>query len=586
MSYESISATEMKIIDINCKYRGISPLILMENAGSAIARKSFSILNSNGSSKTNRLNCFNVVFFAGKGNNGGDAFVAARHMAGLSETDDSYTNNLNDVNNTNNLNDIQIQIHVVCLYSECDIKTPESKLNFNLIKNIPSIDIIFLDRENENLSNIKKVLKSANLIIDALSGTGFSGNLRIKESIIISLINEYSSNFNIPVLSVDVPSGVDSNCSNGFSGASNFDSSNSNLNKLKEIPINATSTVTFHKMKTFLENPLLKDKTGDISVFPIGIPKTVERFVGPGHFLNLSKKNPLAHKGDSGKVLIIGGGSYTGAPFFSAVSALKAGSDIVTVATPAAAANVISSYSPDLIVKTLPGNSKFLCEDDVPYIKELIKSHDSVVIGPGLGDYPETKDAIISILSFCKRAVIDADAIISEIKTLDFSDKQFVFTPHKGEFKRFCSNLSFDSSNSDLSFDASDSTFDLNFNSSDFSEQFLSDLFLKLKDVSKICGNSAFIFKGPIDIVFSSEKMLLNDTGNSEMSVGGTGDILAGITGSILAKNNSFDAAACSAFLAGLAGDITLENTGPGLLASDIVSNISKARIKIDSYIS
>ncbi len=537
MSIKSISGKEMKIIDTNCSYRGISKLLLMENAGAAIAKEAFSFFkcfSASENSTAGDFGYFNVVFFAGKGNNGGDAFVAARHLSGF-----------------NNFNSYKIKINVVCLYSESEIKTEESRINFNILKNIPGVCIIFLDQDSGDLFSVKNLLKKANLIIDSISGTGFSGNVRFKENKTISLINDFSSEYKIPVLSVDIPSGLNPD---SYINQHSIDESS---------VIKASKTVTFHKMKTFLKNP--EKFVGDVCVYPIGIPSSIENYVGPGHFLNLIKKSKQSHKGDSGKVLVVGGGPYIGAPLFSGLSALRAGSDIVTVAVPSSAFASVSSYSPHLIVKKLPSNSEYLCSDDITFLKELVKTHDSVVIGPGLGNNPETLDAVFSILSFCNRAVIDADAIYPKLSELDFTDKQFVFTPHKGEFKRLFPEFSVP----EIS--------DLNFN--------VSDLFSDLKNASKKYGNSTFILKGPTDIIFNSNNIVLNDSGNSEMTVGGTGDVLAGIVGSFLAKNSSFDSASSGAFLAGISGDIALESAGPGLTAYDIVSNISNARLKINKFI-
>ena len=137
-------------------------------------------------------------------------------------------------------------------------------------------------------------------------------------------------------------------------------------------------TVTFHRPK-----PGLK---GSVKVVDIGIPSEAEFFVGPGDLWLVGKRTPESHKGDSGRILVIGGGPYTGAPALSALAALRAGADIVTVATPKSAAKTISCFSPNLIVQELTADH--LCPEDMSVLEDQIARHDVVVMGMGLGRHP------------------------------------------------------------------------------------------------------------------------------------------------------------------------------------------------------
>ena len=122
----------------------------------------------------------------------------------------------------------------------------------------------------------------------------------------------------------------------------------------------------------------------------------------------LYKRRPEGHKGNAGRILVIGGGPYSGAPTLAALAALRAGADIVTVAVPASISEIVASFSPNLIVRKL--SSSLLCPDDLSILPDLINIHDVVVIGMGLGRALETLETVRKILPFCRKAVLDADA--------------------------------------------------------------------------------------------------------------------------------------------------------------------------------
>src|SRR5690606_36537599 len=151
-------------------------------------------------------------------------------------------------------------------------------------------------------------------------------------------------------------------------------------------------TVTFHRMKIGLLSEKAKEYTGVIKVAEIGIFADAEQYVGPGDLMMLHKRKSEGHKGDSGKILVIGGGPYSGAPALAGLAALKAGAELVTVAVPVSVAKIVASYSPDLIVRKLSSN--VLCPDDLSILMDLINSHDVVVMGMGLGRAAESLEAV------------------------------------------------------------------------------------------------------------------------------------------------------------------------------------------------
>jgi len=466
----SISAEEMSALDSNCRYFGLLPIQLMENAGAAVARQVKA-----------RAVGSRIAVVAGRGNNGGDAFVAARHLSSLG---------------------LSVTVHL--LGRARDISTEEARRNWDILKNL-DFDLREI-RDGSELS-----LGGYDLIIDAIFGTGLRGSITGLEAAAIDAINRSGR----PVLSVDVPSGL-----------------------LCNKTVKADATVTFHRPKPGL--------AGDVVLEDIGIPPQAEIFTGVGELMLLSQRGAASHKGDSGRILVIGGGPYTGAPALSAMAALRAGADIVTVAAPGRAARVISAFSPNLIVQGL--SADHLCPADVPILAEQIARHDVVVMGMGLGRHQETASAIREVLALCrslgKKTVIDADALQPDLPL------QGIITPHAGEFQRI-SGIS------------------------------LADMGYRERagPVKEYAGKKGLVvlLKGRIDLISDGEALRANATGNAGMTVGGTGDVLAGITGAFYARASALRAAAAAAFVNGRAGDLVYLEKGFGMVATDLVERIPEA---------
>ncbi|MCZ7403099.1 MAG: NAD(P)H-hydrate dehydratase [Candidatus Methanoperedens sp.] len=478
---QAITSSRMAAIDANCEYLGIKRLVLMENAGTAVAR-----------AVKERISTGNVVIIAGKGNNGGDAFVAARHLSGF-------------------------DVIVILLGRKEEIKTPEALQNWNALENTS----IPLKQVADSNALDRKLIENADIIIDGIFGTGVRGKIRELESTAINLINA-SGAF---VISVDVPSGLDPD-------GGKFEKS-----------VKAGITVTFHKIKAGLLPHEVKKYSGEIRVVDIGIPQDAELYVGPGDIQPFLKRPATSHKGDAGRVLVIGGGPYSGAPALAALGALRSGADIVTVAAPRNVSDIIASFSPNLIVHALTGD--ILLEEDISVISRLISGHDVVVMGMGLGTADETLCAIEKIVPLCKKAVIDADALSPRLIPL-FNNK-IIITPHAGEMKRL--------SGLDVPHD-------------------LKERVKMIKDFADD-HEVTVLLKGAVDIISDGIEVRANRTGNAGMTVGGTGDVLAGLTGALFARCDSpLEAAASSAFINGAAGDFAFCEFGYGLLATDVIDYI------------
>jgi NAD(P)H-hydrate epimerase len=451
----------------------------MENAGAAIARE-----------VKERIGSGKAVFIAGRGNNGGDAFVAARHLS----------------------SDQDIEVYIALVGQATRIRTDDAKHNFDLLGHC-SIEGLIEVTDASQLKD-KGWIDDADIIIDALLGTGISGKLREPESTIIDLIN----NSGKPVIAVDVPSG--------------FDPDGGDVDKA----VKADITLTFHEMKTGLTTPLAGKYTSEVKVVNIGVCSDAEKYVGSGDLKVLQRRRADSHKGQSGRILIIGGGPYSGAPALAAMAALRAGADIVTVATPAGVAGTIASYSPNIIVRPL--SSDVLCEEDIETIAELIGSHDVVVIGMGLGRAERTKTAVSKIIPLCKKLIVDADGLYG-IELPVPEGTKMIITPHTGEFRA-------------LGGEGAD-------------------------DVQTFASKNGLtvLLKGKEDTISNGERVATNITGNSGMTVGGTGDVLAGITGALFAIAPPMEAACCAAFINGAAGDLTFKDKGYGLLATDVIDRIT-----------
>lgn len=241
------------------------------------------------------------------------------------------------------------------------------------------------------------------------------------------------------------------------------------------------------------------------------------------------------HKGQNGKVLIIGGSEdYTGAPALAAMAALRSGCDIVVIAAPEKTAYAINSLSPDIITKKLVGN--WLSLVHVPVLLEMSEEFDCVLIGPGLGQKKETMEAVKVLCKEIKKPkIIDADAI--KAKPLL---RNCIVTPHAKEFEILFGKKP-----------------------------------TKANAVKAAGKNRIVLLKGPVDIITNREKLVENKTGNNGMTVGGTGDVLAGLCAGLVSQGMSlFKAGSEAAKINGLAGDLLLEEMGYGFIASDLLEAI------------
>ena len=258
------------------------------------------------------------------------------------------------------------------------------------------------------------------------------------------------------------------------------------------------------------------------------------------------KRKKDAHKHDFGMLLVIGGNNvFHGPPLYNSLAAYRSGVDLVFTVCPERSADLVGSYGPDLI--TYPLDGKFIQTKHVKKLSKISKKADAIVLGgglilAGLVNDKKTKKAIRKFLENTKKpCVLDAGALKSINK--DDIKENFLLTPHSKEFE-FLSNKKANKKNA--------------------------------KEFAKE-NNCTIILKGHTDIITNGKKTKENKTGTAFMTKGGTGDILAGIAGSLLAQGNDIFSSACaSTYIAGKAGEYASKKYGQGLLASDLIQEIPK----------
>lgn len=401
-----------------------------------------------------------------------------------------------------------------------NIKNKDSKTNYESIKIIAQTD------KNLKLSIITDSTQiqpdNSDIIIDAILGTGVNGKLRQPIASAVDTIN-YSPAI---VISVDVPSGL--NPENG---------------QVADKSVVAHTTLTLHKMKTGLLNAQ-QSYVGEIKVLDIGIPRVSEEYVGKGDLFKLKTPKVDSHKGQNGSVLIVGSNpDYIGAVVFAANACLTQLVDLVYIVAPESSANIIKQYNPEFIVRGVEG--KILTEDVFDTINELSQRVDAILIGSGSGVEEETSQLFNKILSNIEKpVVVDADAL--KIISTELLAENVIVTPHKHEFTQL------------------------------FGEEIPKKLDDKVELLQNLSQKykATILLKDVIDIISCFDDYKLNKTGNQGMTIGGTGDLLAGLTVALATKNTPFEAAYLASFILGMAADEVLSEKGFSYGVEDIIKKL------------
>jgi len=483
----------MRALEMNSEYYGVSRLQLMENAGRSVADE----ITSRFEPKNTR-----VAVFGGSGGNGGDGFVAARHLTCLG-----------------------FKVEVILAGKSSSIVDEEARRNWLALQPLKDTIILHEVYDSTLIPSVK-----AEVVVDALLGIGLKGTLRPPILQLVGKINEMKAF----CVSADVPTGINSDSGEVLGDA-----------------VRANLTVTFHRMKPGLTKA--KEYTGELIVKDIGLPPEFERFAGPGDVsLVIKPRPPEVHKGDFGRLLVVGGSEvFSGAPALVAMAALRAGVDLTYIAALEKTARAISSMSPALITVKLEG--KHLNSRNTAIIKQYLEASTAVVVGPGLGLHRETKEAVREIMKLIEESktplLLDADGLKAFAEFKREVECPLVLTPHAGEYEILTGR------------------------------KLPKDLGQRAEKVQKTARKlgATILLKGPVDVISDGKRVKFNFTGNPGMTVGGTGDILSGIVGTFLAQGaDPFEAAVAGAFINGAAGDFVRSEKGYHMIPTDILEWIPR----------
>jgi NAD(P)H-hydrate epimerase len=441
-----------------------------------------------------RLRPQNVLIVCGPGNNGGDGMTAATLLTDVA------------------------QVRVMCAVAPDQIKQPQARWAYDELRrhNIP----IETYRDPQRL---RELCRAADLVVDALLGIGASGDLREPVRTIVKTLNASRR----PILSIDVPTGLGGRTA-----------------------VHPAVTVALHAKK----QGMTRSNSGRILVRDIGIPERARTEVGPADFFVPYPRNrPGSHKGQNGRVLVVAGGPYTGAPVLCASAALRSGVDLVRLYAPQASTDAAQAQHADLIVH--PGTERRrLVLEDVEPIRRLLPKVDVLLLGPGLGNDRRTDEAVQQILTWAAqkkaRVVLDADALAVAGRDSDLCRRlRPLATPHHGEFKELTGKA--------LPHEDAAA--------------------LRTVEAQARRLRSTLLVKGPMDIISDGRRTKSNHIHHPAMTTGGTGDVLAGLCAGFWAKGMEPWRAACAAaFVNGWAGRRVAERQGGHLVATDLVRFLPK----------
>lgn len=512
-----LKCEQMKAVEKEAFENGLSYLQMMEKAGKGCYEKIRSIIDSSAKK---------ICILCGKGNNGGDGFV----VAGLF---------LND----------GFDVSVALAFGE-----PVSETARDVYDRLCKTDCKIYDCEND-ARLVGTALKNADVIVDAVFGTGFSGQVEGKTAKMFEMIN----NLKKTVFSIDVPSGINGDSAEVSSVAVRAD---------------VTLAVCTHKpchvfypareycgkivrVKIGIDNEII-EKHSFLPYYSLTFKEIKSKFV---------RRDPLSNKGDYGKVLeICASKRMPGAAVLCGKGVLRSGAGLLRVAFPEDAYGAVAPQLTEAIMYPLDSDDKGYFDKSAVYkILNAVEWADVVVIGCGLGVTDDTARIVCDVVRKSKvPIVIDADGInivAQNISILRNAQAPIILTPHPGEMSRL-TGISVEEIQNN-----------------------------RLQTVKKFAfeKNVTVVLKGANTVVGIPEErsVYVNTTGNSGMATGGSGDLLAGLIAGFLAQKMScLDAAICGVYVHGAAGDIaSAEKSKMSALPSDVADKISEVLLKMEDQI-
>ncbi|HKA23085.1 MAG TPA: NAD(P)H-hydrate dehydratase [Blastocatellia bacterium] len=524
-----LSAAEMRDVDrlTTERYR-IPGIQLMENAATSVVeateRKYGSLANKR------------ALIICGTGNNGGDGAAIARLLNQKGAAVD------------------------VLLLGHVEDSRGDARTNFDAALDIAKSsgsNFRFIEITTAEQFWAEATASPHSLFLDAVFGTGLKRPASGLHEEAIHLLNEHTAD--VPVVSVDIPSGIASD-SQELIGPS----------------VKADLTVSFTAPKLANIFPPAADLSGELVIAPIGSPD--ELINSSGSRLNLveredvrrwleaSRRGAHANKGDVGKVLVVAGSrGKTGAACLSGEAALRAGCGLVTIATPESCQPIVASRTihecmTEALDETKAGSVDREAADRV---LELAAERDLIAIGPGLGSTDKSTRAFVRAVAMKRKRpmVIDADGLNCLAPWAGnlggSAELPMILTPHPGEMSRLISK----------------------------------SIGVVLKNPVDVAASFAkdrrviLVLKGSPTVIASADgEVFINPTGNAGMATGGTGDVLTGIIASFVAQklDDPLNATIAAVFLHGLAGDVAASKAGTrAMIASDITVHLGEAIIAV-----
>lgn len=491
------------------KRYGMPGIVLMENAGRGAAQV---IIRKHPFLKK-------VSIFAGKGNNGGDGFVIARHLK----------NNGLDAN-------------VYLLAQESDVKG-DAKTNLDMWRKMN--EKIHVITKTNDIEKYETKIRHCHLIVDAIFGTGLEKDITgIYKNVI-----EFTNSLGKKVVSIDVPSGLDASTGRAMGCC-----------------VKADMTITMALPKIGLIAYPGADYAGDLEIVDIGMPKNIIddadikcETIDIDFIKGVLKKRPKnSHKGTFGHLLVIAGSAgKTGAAAMTCMGAMRVGAGLVTLGIPESLNSIMEEKLTEVMTEPLPETkSKTLGSISLDRIKYISKGKQAIAVGPGLTASNGIKNLVLKLIQETKiPMVIDADAVNvlkGNLNILKKAKAPLILTPHPGEMAGL-----------------------LNISSADVQAD-------RVNIASRFAmeNNVILVLKGARTVVAEPNgKIYINLTGNEGMATAGTGDVLTGMIAGFIAQGYTpVDAARIGVYLQGLAGDSTAKQIGKiGMVATDLLNILPNA---------
>ena len=509
-----LTAAEMGAADKRTAEAGILLDELMEAAGAVVA--AFCLRQY--------PQAAHVMVLCGKGNNGGDGMVAARLLAGEG-----------------------VGVRVLLVGKREEIGKG-AQAAWAKLEEACGPEVIEELVEETTLENLVEYLDEADLIVDAVFGTGFKGPMRDGAAVALLVAAE---RVKVPIVAVDLPSGWDAD----------------SYQETVDGAFRADAVVTFTAPKiAHCFGHLTADVSGPVVVGEIGSPdeevfSELNLFWAGTSKAITEKRRPInSNKGKFGHVLVVGGSYGTaGAPSMASLACMRAGAGLVTAAVPKELVNLVGAIAPELMVRGLSQGAEGSADlKNLDMLEDLLKGIKVIAIGPGLSTRGEASEFARELITKTTLPiVIDADALnafdSNKAKLLDGNGRTMVLTPHPGEMAR------------------------------------LLGMTVKEVETDRINLARKFAMEHGVTLVLKGWRTLVahpdgriavNTTGNPALAKGGSGDILTGIVAALVAQHPEQVAEAVEAavYLHGLAADLVAQEMDEkAVLATDVIGRLSEA---------